>query len=353
MNKLDRYIATQVLNAVAIILLVVVGLDMIFEFVDQAGEMNDSYQLSNVLYYLLLRLPSRLYEFLPMASLIGCLVGLGMLASNSELTVMRAAGVSIMRIVVSVLKPAMILALVALILGEYVVPKTEQLAQSSRAMAQSGGKALHSRHGVWHREGNEFIHINAVEPGGLIHGITRYKFNDDYQMISSSFAETGRFESDQWILENVKSTEFFGDHTAIQELAEESWESGLTPTLLSVVVVDPTDLSIRGLWSYSRYLSSQGLNVDQYLLAFWGKVLQPIGILALVLIAVSFVFGPLRSVTVGQRVIAGVIVGLIFKFSQDLLGPASTVIGFTPMLAVAAPIVVCLIIGFWMLKKAG
>lgn len=353
MNTLDRYIAAQVLGAVAIILLVVVGLDMIFEFVDQAGEMSTTYQLANVLYYLLLRLPSRLYEFLPMASLIGCLVGLGMLASNSELTVMRAAGVSIMRIVVAVLKPAMVFALVALLLGEYVVPKTEQLAQSSRAMAQSGGKALHSRHGVWHREGNQFIHINAVEPGGLIHGITRYQFNADHEMVESSFAEVGRFEAGQWVLENVKKTLFYDDHTSIQELEEESWESGLTPTLLSVVVVDPMDLSISGLWSYSNYLASQDLSVDQYLLAFWSKVLQPAGILALVLIAVSFVFGPLRSVTVGQRVIAGVIVGLIFKFSQDLLGPASTVIGFTPMLAVATPIIICLVIGVWMLKKAG
>nr|WP_028469860.1 LPS export ABC transporter permease LptG [Neptunomonas japonica] len=352
MKCLDRYIAYQVLSAIFVILLVIVGLDLVFEFVEQTGEINDRYRFVDVLSYLMLRIPSRLYEFLPLASLVGCLVGLGMLASNSELTVMRAAGISIQRIVLAVMKPAMLLAVFALILGEYVVPVTEQKAQSSRALAQSAGQALRSKHGVWHREDNQFIHINAVEPGGKIHGVTRYSFNDQRQMVASSFAKSGVYSTGGWLLEDVVSTLFLGDRTQTEQVDEESWKSGLTPTLLSVIVVDPMDLSISGLWSYSSYLGEQGLDSNQYLLAFWSKVLQPAGIFALVLIAISFIFGPLRSVTVGQRIIAGVIVGLIFKFSQDLLGPASTVIGFTPLLATAIPIVICLIVGLFLLRKA-
>jgi lipopolysaccharide export system permease protein len=353
MKRLDRYIGAQVLGAVFVILLIVIGLDLIFEFVEQAGEINESYRFANVLIYLMLRVPSRIYEFLPLASLVGSLVGLGMLASNSELTVMRAAGISIQRIVMAVLKPAMLLAALALILGEYVVPQTEQLAQSSRALAQSAGKALGSQHGVWHREGNQFIHINVVQPNGKIRGITRYTFNDQRQMQASSFAKAGLYTKDGWVLDSVVSTLFYADHTSVEQQDKEVWPSGLTPTLLSVIVVDPMDLSITGLWSYSQYLNQQGLDSNQYLLAFWSKLLQPAGILALVLIAISFIFGPLRSVTVGQRVIAGVIVGMVFKFSQDLLGPASTVIGFTPLLATAIPIIICLILGLFLLRKAG
>lgn len=353
MKRLDRYIAAQVLSAVFVILLIVVGLDLIFEFVEQAGAISEQYRFADVVTYLMLRVPSRIYEFLPLASLVGCLVGLGMLASNSELTVMRAAGISIQRIVLAVIKPAILLAVLALILGEYVVPKTEQMAQSSRAKAQSGGEALGSQYGVWHREDDRFIHINVVETNGNIQGVTRYRFNDQRQMVESSFAKSGVYTPDGWMLSNVATTTFFEDHTTTQQREQENWKSGLTPTLLSVIVVDPMDLSITGLWSYSSYLSEQGLDPNQYLLAFWSKVLQPAGIIALVLVAISFVFGPLRSVTVGQRIIAGVVVGLIFKFSQDLLGPASTVIGFTPLLATVIPIVIFFILGLFLLRKAG
>lgn len=353
MKLLDRYIATQVVGAVFLILLVVIGLDLVFELVAQGEDMNERYGLKEVFVYLLLRVPGRVYEFLPLASLIGCLVGLGMLASHSELTVMRAAGISLKRIVWGVLKPALLLAAIALGMGEYVVPKTEQLAQSTRAVAQAGGQALKSRYGVWHREGNQFIHINAVELGGVIHGVTRYTFNEQRQMIAASFAEKGSYQAGEWQLENISRTRFVKQRTETEQQRSETWSSGLTPTLLSVIVVDPMDLSMTGLWSYAHYLEEQGLNAQRYLLAFWSKVLQPLGIMALVLVGISFVFGPLRSVTVGQRIVAGVIVGLVFKFSQDLLAPASAVVGFTPLLATLIPIVVCLGLGWVLLRRAG
>lgn len=353
MTRLDRYIASQMLAAVLVIVLVIIGLDVVFQMVDEADDLSDSYPFSLALYYVLLRVPASLYEFLPLAGLVGSLVGLGMLASNSELTVMRAAGVSVRRIVFAVLKPALLLALLGVLLGEFVVPHSEQVAQSTRALAQSAGKAIRSQHGVWHREGNQFIHINAVEANGTIHGITRYQFDDRRQLRSASFAQQGHFTGQSWQLENIQRTHFEDTRTRVEQQAQEVWQTGLTPTLLAVVVIDPVNLSISGLWSYADYLQRQGLDAFRYQQAFWNKVLQPLAVLALVLVAASFVFGPLRSVTVGQRVVAGVVVGLVFKFSQDLLGPASAVIGFAPLLATLVPIMICLLAGGWLLRRAG
>ena len=353
MTKLDRYVAAQMLGAVGLILLVVVGLDVVFAFVDEAEDLSDTYQVTDLLYYLMLQIPGQLYEFLPLASLIGALVGLGVLASNSELTVMRAAGISINRIVLAVFKPALILGVLVMLLGEYIVPKTEQIAESSRALAQSGGQAIRSKNGIWHRQGNEFIHINAVALDGQIFGVTRFQFDEDRNLKESSFAASGDYGDEGWNLKEVRATELFDDRTQTRTVDAEFWPSELTPALLSVVVVDPVDLSIQGLWSYTQYLQEQGLNTDAYQLAFWSKILQPLGILALVLVAVSFVFGPLRSVTVGQRIIAGVIVGLVFKFSQDLLAPASSILGFTPLLASLLPIAICFVIGGLLLRRAG
>lgn len=353
MLMLERYIGRHVLGAIMAVLLVVVGLDLISALLEQLDDVDDTYSLGEALQYLALTAPRRLYEFIPLSSLVGCLIGLGLLATHSELTVMRAAGFSTGRILLAVMKPVLLLAALALVLGQFIAPHTEQKAQSFRALAQSGGGALSSKYGIWHREGPLFIHINAVEPGGVIHGVTRYRFAEDNQLEWSSFAVKGRYDDEQWALEQVQTTRFTDQGTEVETHEQERWSSGLTPDLLSVIVVDPVDLSISGLWSYSAYLEEQGVKADSYLLAFWGKLLQPLAILALVLIGVSFIFGPLRSVTIGQRIIAGVVLGLVFKFAQDLLGPASTVFGFPPLVAVAVPIAICAGTGAWLLRRAG
>lgn len=353
MMKLEWYIARHVILAILAVLLVVVGLDFVSSLLDGLNDVDESFTFWSLLEYLMLTIPRRIYEFIPLSSLVGCLVGLGLLASHSELTVMRAAGFSTRRILLAVFKPVSLLALIALILGQFIAPHTEQQAQSLKALAQADGGALSSRYGIWHREDRLFIHINAVEPGGIIHGVTRYRFDESRQLEESSYARIGYYENGQWRLQDVSSTEFSGERTRTEQRSEEYWQSGLTPELLSVIVVEPVDLPISGLWSYARYLQDQGVNADTYLLAFWSKLLQPLAILALVLIGVSFIFGPLRSVTVGQRVVAGVVLGLLFKFSQDLLGPASTVFGFPPVIAVLLPVLLCVLVGGWLLRRAG
>jgi lipopolysaccharide export system permease protein len=115
--------------------------------------------------------------------------------------------------------------------------------------------------------------------------------------------------------------------------------------------VKPEDLSVSGLWSFGNYLKDQGLSAGEYLLAFWNKVLQPLGTASLVLIAISFVFGPLREVTMGFRVFVGVMIGIIFRTSQDMLGPASLVFGFQPIIAVLVPILICAAIGMLLIRR--
>ncbi|MEH6578937.1 MAG: LPS export ABC transporter permease LptG [Amphritea sp.] len=352
LNRLDIYIGKQVLGAIFIVLLIVVGLDILFSIIDLLGEVNERFSLMAMLEYQLMITPKRFYEFIPLSSLVGCLIGLGTLATNSELTVMRAAGVSIWRIVGSVLKPVVMLAVIALLIGEFVVPITEPLAESHRAIKNSNG-AISSGYGVWHREDNEYVHINAVMPNGVIRGVTRYQFAEDNSLTYSSFASDGIFKDDIWTLNNVKETRFLGESTEVSVVKKQLWDMKLTPQRLAVVIVAPEDLSMTGLWSYTRYLNEQGLDSNRYLLAFWGKLLQPLSILGLVLIAVSFIFGPLRSVTTGQRIIAGIVVGVVFKFIQDLLAPASSLYNIPPEWAALTPIVLCILFGSWLLKRAG
>ncbi|MHC8324132.1 LPS export ABC transporter permease LptG [Pseudomonas sp. GB2N2] len=353
MVKLDRYIGSSVFVAILAVLGIILGLATLFAFIDEMSDVTDTYTLTDVLSYVLLTAPRRLYDMLPMAALIGCLIGLGSLASNSELTIMRAAGVSIGRIVWAVMKPMLVLMLVGVLIGEYVAPATESTAQANRSLAQGSGDAQSAKHGLWHRQGDEFIHVNSVQPNGLLYGVTRYRFDKERHMLSASFSKRAEFDKDHWQLSDVTTTVFHERNTEIVTAPVERWEIALSPQLLSTVVMAPESLSISGLWGYIHYLADQGLSNGRYWLAFWVKVLQPLVTAALVLMAISFIFGPLRSVTLGQRVFTGVLVGFTFRIVQDLLGPSSLVFGFSPLFAVLIPAGVCALAGVWLLRRAG
>ena len=353
MVKLDRYIGSSVLLAIVAVLGIIVGLALLFAFIDELNYARTTYNALDVLGYVLMGTPQQIYEMLPMAALIGCLIGLGTLASNSELTIMRASGVSLARIVWAVMKPMLLLLTLSVLIGEYVTPWAADIAQSHRAQALGSGQAQTGKHGVWHRQGAEYVHINAVQTGGGLLGVTRYRFDDQRRLQTASFARSGQYRDGYWELRDVATTQFGERETQVLTSATERWDVELTPQLLGTVVMDPDALSISGLWRYARYLNAQGLNGDRYWLAFWVKVLQPLVTAALVLMAISFIFGPLRSVTLGQRIFTGVLVGFVFRIAQDLLGPSSLVFGFSPLLAVLLPASVCAGAGFWLLRRAG
>jgi lipopolysaccharide export system permease protein len=353
MSKIDRYIGQSVFLAILSVLGVITALALVFAFIDQLGDVQGDYGLLQAMWYVLLTAPRRIYEMLPMAALIGSMIGLGTLASNSELTIMRAAGVSIGRIVWAVMKPMMVLLVAGVLIGEYVAPWSENKAQGDRSLAQGGGEAQSSRYGYWHRQGDQFVHINSVQPNGLLIGVTRYEFDGERHLLWSSFARQATYQQDHWLLQDIVTTRFGDKSTEVVKEASENWDLALTPQLLGTVMMEPEALSIAELRNYAGYLAQQGLNNGQYMLAFWNKLLQPLVTAALVLMAISFVFGPLRSVTLGQRIFTGVVVGFVFRITQDLLGPSSLVFNFSPLFAVLVPAGICALAGCVLLKRAG
>ena len=351
MRKLDRYIGWNVLASMAMVLVVLVVLESLFALLGEMDEVRGNYQFVDVLLYIGLLIPKKIYAFIPVSALIGCLSGLGSMAANSELVVMRAAGISLWRMVWSVMRPAIVLICVGIVLGEYVAPTTEQIAETRKNIARSAD-GEYSGEGVWHREGNEYMYFNAVEPNGVLYGVSRYVFDDNMQFVESSYAGRAIYQKDHWLLEGVVRSRFDGEKIVREKVTTEEWETNLTTTLLKVVVVKPDGLSITGLKTYTNYLEEQGLDTGEYDLAFWTKALQPLSIFSLVLVGISFVFGPLRSVSMGLRIFSGVITGIGFMLAQSLLGPSSLVFGFPPLVAVILPVLVCIAIGSLLLWKA-
>ena len=354
-RRLSNYIGINVLSAIAVALTAIVGLDLVASIIDQMGDIRRNYQFVDVLIYTATKLPSTIYEYIPLASLIGCLVGLGMLATNSEVVVMRASGISLIRIVFMVFKPVVIFVFIAALIGEYFSPYLDQLADSRRDYLRKGESALDSTSGFWAREGSEFIHFNAVFPGGVLFGVTRYKLDDERQLEEASFSSRATFNKTEgfWVEENVSSTLFVEQQTYTRKWVTREWQTELTPEVLTLNILPADALSAGALSDHIEYLDERKADAAKYRLAFWEKVFQPLSILGLVLVGIAFVFGPLRQATVGYRVFIGVLFGISFKLVSDILGPLSIVFEMPPMLAILAPILICFAIGLVLLRRAG
>lgn len=351
MRKINWYVGKTVFVAVLMVLLVLLALDVVGTFIDEMGSLRGEYTLFEALIYVLLTVPGRVYQYLPYASLVGCLAGLGILANASELVVIRAAGVSVARLSWMVIKPVLLFVALGIGLGEYVTPYTDLVADSRRALAMGNQHEVQVQGRLWTREGNDFIYFGAVHPDGVIHGLTRYRFDGQRQLLEASYSREVSYEGGYWHEKDVAITHLQNDSAQAEHQQSRRWDTDLSPTLLNIVALEPHALSIRNLFFYSNYLRQQGLETGEYRLALWEKALQPLATVSLVLIAISFIFGPLREVTMGQRIFTGVVFGIVFRLTQSLLGPSSLVFGFPPIIAVIIPIAGCFGLGLYLLNR--
>jgi lipopolysaccharide export system permease protein len=353
MKILDRYIFSAILGSTLMVLLVFLGLYFIFTVIAEFGNIRNNYQMPQALAYVCLSVPKVAYILIPLASMVGSLAGLGGLASRSELVVFRAAGISLWHIVWSAFKPVLVLLVLSVILGEFVAPKTDRVGESMKVIARGGEEVGDDDGGYWYREDQEYIHIRAIAPTGELYGVSRFSFDDKLNLAQSSVARKAVVDGGDWVLFDLSVTDFSGKSTTVTRVDQMPWEVSLDQDLLSTVVLDPEEMSMTSLLGYIDYLEKEGLSSREYWLAVWKKLANPLSTLALVLLGVSFIFGPLRTVPMGTRIFTGVVVGFLFKLAQDLLGPSSLVFGFPPAVATLTPIAICAVLGYLMLRRAG
>ena len=355
MRKLDRYIARNVLLAMSVVLLALAGLDFLFTVFEELGDTEGSYDTLAALRYVLLISPRHIYELLPMTALIGALVGLGILAAGNELVAMQAAGITRLHIVAAVLKPTLLVIGFGLVLGELIAPPLEVRGEVGKAIA-SGEQVGVSRAGHWERDGNAFMHFNTIAPEGVLYGVTIFVFDNQQRMTRTVEAERAVYRDAGWVLENGTELALAHDADGVvgarSDFDSQPWPLDLTPELLEVLIVEPDRMAISDLYRYAQRFERQGQDADAYYLAFWKKALQPLTTLVLVLLAISFIFGPLRQATMGLRVFTAICVGLSFTILQNLLHTLSLVYQFQPLVAVLAPLLLCALLGAAMLRRS-
>jgi lipopolysaccharide export system permease protein len=352
MTLLDKYIGRSIATSILLALLVFVSLDMLFALVREVDEIGrGDYGFFEALIFLFLTTPHRIYQYFPVAALLGAIAGLGILASNSELTVIRAAGVSVTRIVGSVLKVGAVMMVVVVLLGEFVIPVAEQTAETRRALKLAEQSALKSEYGFWSRDGYSFINIRDIDPGGQIANVYLYEFDSDYRLRRATHAGRARYDNGQWLLENIVQSDISENRVEQSVIDKARWDSLLSPGLLNIIVIDPAKMPVYELFSYIQFLRANGQDADRYSLAMWNKIMLPLAIAVMLLLAVPFVFGPLRSVAIGPRILVGFLVGLAFYIINEAFGHLGVVYSFSPIMSATLPVLLFLAGALYMLRR--
>lgn len=352
MKILDRYIFRTVAGATLMALLVLLLLESFLSLLTELEDIGKSnYDFVAILRYLLLVQPQRLYELFPMGLLVGGLLGMGSLADGSELIVMRAAGLSLSRLTRSALQAGLMLSVVVLAIGEFVGPPLEQLAREGRAAAKSQDMAIRGGRGFWARDGDRFIHVRAVLPGIRLADIHLFKIGPESRLETVTAARSARYQEGRWVLESIDRSHLEGDTVRSEQLENLTVASDISPKMLEVLAADPSELAIRDLWVYVGYLERNGLDAQSHRLALWRKLLAPLSYLAMLVIAMPFVFSPQRSASTGQRLLIGLLLGLAFFLVNYLLGNVVLLYGYPPLIGAIFPSLLFLTIGFVALSR--
>ena len=354
MNTLDRYIGKSILGSIFATLLTLVGLSAIIKFVEQFRSVGKgTYDIWQAVAFTGLTIPKDIETFFPMAALLGALMALGNLASRSELVVMQAAGFSRFKIGMAVMKTALPLVLLTMVIGEWGIPQTEQFARDMRARALSGGSMLSMKNGVWAKDGNNFVFVRRVTDDAKLKDIYIYTFDQHRNLTELKHANQASYSEDEskWTLRQVNHSMISKDEITTSNRLSEKWETNLTPDKLGAVSLRPTSLSISGLYNYISFLRETGQDVSRFELTFWRKIFQPVSVGVMMLLALSFIFGSLRSVTAGARIVTGICFGFLFYVVNEIFGQMSVVYNMPAVFGALMPSLLFIVMIWWLLSR--
>ena len=380
LKVLSRYVKINALLAIIAAVIGLWALQLVFSYLSELDSLDDSYTVAEAIKYIFYRSPYFLEQFIPTGALLGAVVGLGLLANNSELVVMRAAGVSVYRIVGWVLQPALIFVVLALIINQFVLPYSNQLANAINS--EDNSSLVTSVRGYWtvqprfeettegktKADGSDILYIDYADVKGNIGEVKRWHLDNNGNLQTAIHAEGGQYIgrealasassklSEQyryeWQLNNMTKLMISQGFESSQAVSpSDTLSLPFAPESVYLLTRQAEDLSLTQLYEHRQFMRQQGTRSLSHELAFWQKLLSPLSILSLVIVACSFVFGSLRTHSLGLRIVVALLFGLLFSYMQDLVGFVSLATGFSPLLMVILPIIASAVLGGYLLKR--
>lgn len=362
MGILPRYVIRSAFLAMMGSVIGLWLLQMVFAYLSELENLSDTYTVVNALQFIMYRSPYFLVQFIPTGALLGAVIGLGLLAGNSELVVMRAGGVSIYRIISWAMLPAFLFVLISLAVNQFVLPITNQKAHA--IVGHTTDTKLISVQGYWtvnnHDDGMDITYISYADNTGKLGQTKRYHLDNHANLTYALTAQTGEYQHKYqgksqvaytWRLNNVSQITIGGAGVVREYQDGSQFALPIAPTDVHLLTNDADDLSLSDLYAHRQLMREQGGRSLHHELSFWQKLFSPFAVLSLVLVASSFVFGSLRSQGLGIRVVMALLTGLLFSYLTDLSGFVALASGISPLLMAVLPIVVSALFGVWFLQR--
>lgn len=342
----ERHLAREIYSATLLVTLAFLALFGFFDLIHELGEVGrGGYQLQHAMAYVALTLPGRSYEILPISVLIGTLYALTLLARHSEITVLRASGLSTLNLLVTLMKIGVIFVFLTILVGELVAPPAERFAQQVRLQAKGSMIAQEFRSGLWVKDELSFVNVRDVLPDGSLQGVRIYAFDSTFHLQSITNAASGSYDPDSkgWQLTKVIRTQFGAAGTSVERLEGMSWTSGLSPDLVSVLMVKPERMPLRTLYHYVSYLGDNRQKTERYEIALWKKLVYPLATLVMMVLALPFAYMQDRLGAVSVRVFAGIMLGITFHMLNGLFSSLGVINSWTPFTSAITPSMIFLL----------
>ena len=357
----ERYLARQIYGAFGFILFALVALFLFFDILSELGSVKGQYTMPLALLHVLLKAPSRISEIIPIAGLIGSIYVFAMLASQSEFTILRIAGLDMRKGLKTLAKISLPLIIFTLVMSEWLGPYTENLSDQIRMRALGSSYSSQFKTGVWVKDrlrdedgsgsvrpGVRYVNVGKIEQDNEIKNIRMYEFDVAYRLLSIRSAVSGRFDqTGTWILDNVTETRFketkqadplnpvYSAQTFIHPIV--SLDSEVTPQILSVLLVSPEKMSIFSLGRFISHLADNKQDAQRHSIAFWKKVIYPFTIFVMLVLALPFAYLKVRSGSVGIKVFGGIMLGMSFQLFNSLFSNVGLLGAWPALLTALTP----------------
>ena len=354
MKLLTRYLAREIYASIG---LVFGALLMLFAFLDLVHELNvmghGNYSLGYVLLFVLLTMPGHIYELFPVAVLIGTILALVQMAASSELTVYRCSGASLKQMIGALFKVGLPLVVLSFVCGEFIAPPSERMAQELRLKAEHMQVSVKAfRSGVWVKDGRSFVNVKNVLPDTSLMNVSIYDFDDTYHLHAITYAKNASYLGDnRWQLKGVSRTSFDRNGDKVSSMEQLDWHSALNPNILSVLMVVPEQMSGWSLYQYVEHLRDNHQKTTRYEIAMWNKLIYPLVLLVMMLLALPFAAHHRREGGVSGKVFVGIVLGLSFHFIGRLFANLGALNDWQPLLSATAMPLLFLSLAMAMLWK--
>ncbi|HUA89377.1 MAG TPA: LPS export ABC transporter permease LptG [Steroidobacteraceae bacterium] len=341
MNILDRYIVRTILGSVLMVGAALLVLGALITFIGEQDDIGSGgYTALGALWYTLLNLPIFAFDLLPIVALMGSLVGLGALARNSEITVVRATGISVRHLAGICLLAAFVLVGVAVLLGEFLGPALQQTAREQKAFSRFNNVAF-AGGGAWVRDGNLILHVAGQSSQSQFAGMQIFELSPGHRLLAMGQAQhataAASGKKGKWLLADYTESRFSGDSVSRSGPDQRVLNSNVTAGFLGLAVENPDQLTNRALWRLISYYRENGLADREYVFAFWSRIARTVAVIFTVLLAIPFVLGSLRSTGTGTRMLMGLVLGIGFFLLEKLIESGTVVFNLNPILLAWLP----------------